>query len=128
MSQRINAVISQDDASQLSQNFNNYLKTLSGNPNLNFANCAWYDIDDLEMYLDYARATATQSGVKLSGIRIYLAKYNQGVNNGELTVFLAPTKADTVNSVGDINDADMEIEAENLGKSGNPPNKQYPYS
>jgi len=128
MNQRINATISQDEASQLSQNFDSYLKTLSGNPNLNYVNCAWFDIDDLEMYIADAKSKATLDGAKLSGIRIYFAKYSQGVNNAELTVFLAPTKADSQNASGDINDADMNIDAENVGRSGNPPNKHYPHS
>lgn len=128
MNQRINATFSQDEASQLSQNFDSYLKTLSGNPNLTYANCAWFDIADLEMYIADAKSKATLAGAKLSGIRIYLAKYRQGVNNGELTVFLAPTKADSLNASGDVNDADINIDAENVGKSGYPPNKQYPHS
>lgn len=128
MNQRINATIPQDEASQLSQNFDSYLKTLSGNPNLTYANCAWFDIADLEMYIADAKANATLAGDKLSGIRIYLAKYSQGVNNGELTVFLAPTKADSLNANGDINDADTDIDAENVGRSGYPPKKQNPHS
>jgi hypothetical protein len=75
MKQRINATISQDAASHLNQNFDSYLKTLSGNHNLNYANCAWFDIDDLEMDIADVKAKATTAGDKLSGIRIYLAKY-----------------------------------------------------
>lgn len=128
MNQRINATIDLRSAQQLGQNFDNYLKSLSGNPNINYANCAWFDIGDLELYIAGVKEAANNSGQKFSGIRIYFGKYNQTSAYDDLTVFLSPTVAADLNAQGSGEDKDMNYDAENFGVLGNPPKKVYPYN
>jgi hypothetical protein len=127
MGQRINGTVNQQRAQQLIGNFHNYLTTLKNDPNANYANCAWFDISDLELYIASVKVAANNSGQKLSGLRIYLGKYNQTSEYDDLTVIISPTVASDLNAQGTGEDKDMAFDAENLGIVGRPPKKTYPH-
>ena len=123
MPQRINGTVSQERAGELIRNFDDYLTRLNGNAN--YANCAWFDIDDLEFYIASAKREADISEKKFSGLRIYFGKYNETSDYDHLTVILAPTVASDKNALGTAEDQNMDFDAENYGSTGWPPKKVY---
>jgi len=127
MAQRINGSITQQRASELIRNFDEYLTTLKNDPDANYANCAWFDLSDIEMYLAGVKAAAINSGKKFSGLRIYFGKYNGTSDYDDLTIILAPTIASDQNTQGTSEDENMIFDAENLGSIGCPPKKTYPH-
>lgn len=128
MAQRINGTIHQQRAGQLIRNFDQYLTNLKGDPNANYANCAWFDIVDMEEYIASVKQAANNTGKKFSGLRIYFGKYNETLAYDDLTVIMAPTEASNPNALGTPEDSDMTFEAENYGTIGFPPKKNYPHN
>ncbi|MGE5354793.1 MAG: hypothetical protein ACM3PT_01010 [Deltaproteobacteria bacterium] len=126
---RINGTKGPKDAQKLSLNFDKYLKTISNaTEDLDYANCAWFDIDTLELYLSYIKVKAYSKKQKLTGIRIYFGNYDNEGKKGKLTVFISPTIGDSENKNLSPNDKDMDIEVLNFGQSGYPPKKTYPHN
>lgn len=127
MERKIEKTISKEKAQQMSNNFDHYIQTISKNNKINYANCAWFDINDLELYLAYAKVKAYKTGEKLSGIRIYFGNYNSKGKKGDLTVFISPTILCKDIEKTPLEDKDLNIDALNFGSAGVPPRKTYPY-
>ena len=132
MKLKIKGTITKKRAQQLSNNFDKYLASISGIPSemLEYANSAWFDIKHLELFLANAKVKANNSKQVLSGIRIYFGKYPKTKeNNGNLTVFIAPTIFKKNCKLEDLEDEerDMNVDALNFGQAGYPPRKTYPY-
>lgn len=89
---------------------------------------SWFSLEEIEAFLEYAKAQAKKLGYEMDGIRIYDGAYPEDKDGeGYSTTFIVPTTSDSLGKDGagfssDIADAD----ALNLGAEGKPPNANYP--
>ena len=86
---------------------------------------SWWSLEDVENYLDYAKAQSDSLGYTMSGIRIYLGVYgaNAGQSKKDLTtMFIVPTGKKSVSQASSINvslrGGDDDIPAPPLNKGG----------
>lgn len=135
MEEQNNGRIDREKAAVMRRNFGKWLSRLTQHRPIKYANNAWFEIEKLRSFLNDAEAHAEANGKGLSGIRIYLASYDD--NDGEkVTVFLSPTEADkkekTMQAISlsdPENDSDLsDFGVLNYGASGFPPEKDYPFS
>ncbi|MBK7095927.1 MAG: hypothetical protein IPH57_13125 [Saprospiraceae bacterium] len=82
------------------------------------ATWAWFDIDELNEYLDEAKYLCKANNKTFSGIRIYIGKYSPAENKGFFTVYLAPTETADLNGMKSPKDPDIKMKALNLGGTG----------
>jgi len=121
------ARISQKDAKKLGQN---YLEAKSpamdGIVGKEDSNAIWFEIQDLENYIAYAKQEAENQGQIINGMRIYLGSYSKDEDNRELagmtTVFISAT-LEGVNA--EANSEDLNADAFNFGGIGWPPKRVY---
>ncbi len=83
----------------------------------------WYSLDELQEYLDYVREKSKEQGVEKPGMRFFLGAYSPGRNDGNATMFLAPTREkDPSKDTEEIEDPNnYEIEPYNTIGMGWPP-------
>jgi len=86
----------------------------------------WWSVEDLMEYLKYVKKKSRKMGITDPGIRIYFGAYPETKckkHKGYATVFLAPTGAPAggMGKDGDTAPNNYEIEAMNIGQSGEPP-------
>lgn len=91
---------------------------------------AWFTLEDLRGYLDFAENEAKGLGYRMNGVRVYLGAYP---NNGYTTVFFIPTghKIKSQGSMGMVTYGDDNGDIEestglNAGQNGYPPQANYP--
>jgi hypothetical protein len=75
----------------------------------------FFSVAELETFLNYVKNESARGGITNPGIRIYFAGYNNATSN-LATIFLAPTKGDTISS-----DNNYNIRPYNGGQGGMPP-------
>ncbi len=98
----------------------------------------WYSLEEIEQYIAYAKRRSHELGDNLTGFRLHLAVNpevevvnNQGVNVGQTTIFIAPTKSTETGKAGflnfydDHNEDNDDIEPLERGSAGDPPHDPY---
>lgn len=132
-----NKPIPPNEAMQHQKNYHEYF--LATNEKISIdsvANHGWINIDDLELFITQAKEKALKNNKSLTGLRIYIGKYSEGVS-GDLTFFLSPTVVPNVrdgyfqgagqSQSSVYNNDDTTQHVLNLIGSGYPPKFQYPY-
>lgn len=93
---------------------------------------AWWSIDDINSYLDYAENQAGELGYTLDGLRIYLGSYPDAKGEaGLITMFFIPTGSESVaqGSMFTLPQGRNDIPGANglnHGENGMPPGANYP--
>ncbi|HNQ26295.1 MAG TPA: hypothetical protein PKL92_00030 [Aquaticitalea sp.] len=97
---------------------------------------AWYSLDDMRNYLEYAQEEVKGLGYAMTGIRIYLGAYpEEDGMPGYTTMFLVPTGKQNLgkSSILNINMSPPQEDPDipkgpvlNMGGTGNPPSANYP--
>jgi hypothetical protein len=93
---------------------------------------AWWSIEDIQSYINYAENQAGELGYTMDGLRLYLGSYPD--DNGETgltTMFIIPTGSESVaqGSMFTLPQGSNDIPGANgLNKAGNghPPGANYP--
>ncbi|WP_353779914.1 hypothetical protein [Winogradskyella sp. 3972H.M.0a.05] len=90
---------------------------------------AWWSLQDIRDYLDYAENQALDDGYTMDGIRVYLGAYpedSEGV--GYTTVFMVPTGNQTGQQAakGGGSPDLPNGSGLNFGNNGQPPESNYP--
>lgn len=119
--------ISQKDAKALCQNFINRkspeLDSITGKED---ANNVWFDINELEEFIEYAKKEALKQNKKVNGLRVYLGAYDEKMTDkeksGMTTVFFSATIVGNENFGNSI---DLQADAFNIGNYGKPPKRIY---
>lgn len=102
---------------------------------------AWWSVEELQNYIDYAQNQTGQMGYTMDGLRVYLGVYPGKAPDGKAdytTLFMVPTGKKTGPSSNTIIRTDPDAEASgtssdiehadalNLGSNGHPPGSGYP--
>ena len=80
----------------------------------------FFNLENLENYLDYVKKESKKKGYKNVGIRVYLGAKKQGDAPYKTTVFLAPTHQTEAKGTAFTNTNSTGINALNFGSSGEP--------
>lgn len=119
--------INQKEAKVLCQNFiDTKLPELDRITGKEDVNAIWFDIEELEKFIAYAKSEANNQEQKINGIRIYLGSYDSKFEikekAGMTTVFLSAT----INGPESLeNSRDLNAEVLNFGGHGYPPKRVY---
>ena len=127
-----NKTITQKEAIQLQKNLDEYLQ-IRKIPKESIPNHAWINIDDLEKYIKWVKAKGAKDKLIVSGLRIYLGKYDSKDEN--FSLFLAPTGRPNISKSyfgspspeDPSEDSDLEYSPQNYVHTGLPP-KTYPHT
>ncbi|AUC83146.1 hypothetical protein [Lacinutrix sp. Bg11-31] len=77
----------------------------------------WFDLENLENYINYVKTKSTELGYENLGLRVYFAAKEDG--NVKTTVFFAPTYREGVRGAEDDQNT-VGIDRLNFGNSGMP--------
>lgn len=139
--ERPSQLITKKFAKELHLNFMRYrARIISKYIQKEDANAVWFSIEELENYIDYAKAKGQKKGYNVNGIRFYFGVYpdekKYAEKAGLSTIFLTATgkkiKLPTTNNIQPFalirESADEEIpglEPMNYGSIGHPPKLTY---
>ncbi|WP_163410876.1 hypothetical protein [Flavobacterium ajazii] len=140
-SERPSQLITKKFAKELHLNFMRYrARIISKYIQKEDSNAVWFSIEELENYIDYAKAKGERKGYNVNGIRFYFGVYpdekKYAEKAGLATIFLTATgkkiKTPATNNIQTFalvrETADEEIpgvEPMNYGSIGNPPSLTY---
>jgi len=89
---------------------------------------AWYSLQEIKDYLEYAENQAKEKGYEMDGIRIYCGAYPEEDDlPGYTTSFIVPTASGSLGKDGAGGSKDLtDVDGLNMGGQGNPPQANYP--